>query len=963
MSNPKLRRTLYIGLGGTGIKIVKEVKKNFLNSSSNSLPSMVKFLCIDTNKGDLEEKNYEGPEKLTALEKLHLSVSDPQATLIDGGTIYDWIPKSNRDSVIDIEGTGAGQVRSNGRFILEDSEIKHHAFSYRLDQLYDQLISITNNDPNYDLLPATNIDVHLIFSIAGGTGSGMFLSVANIIRRHIPKANLMAYAFAPSFFTSVGVNWNITHNAYGALIELDYYMHGGKGKYTNVARNITKKLFDSVMYIDRNTWTKDHSEDAYSYDFDEVKVIVGHALYLSAGEIGSNTLSIVDNLRTAMNSGGYDIDCPNNGVKGAWVSSIGVSEIYCNPKADIEYKTIESALNILNNLLHGERKGLAVAETNKWIVSLNLDESDGDKDGNYLIDRMLSPDAFRTLKSQGKILVTDTGDYDDSDFIKINDTDILAKKEKPGVVIEEKRKIIINKIKNDLFPTTGSGTIGVDKLIIAVSGLKSDILNSKIVLQSEISDHKKELEKIDETIKSKVTDITEEMKRNRIMRSRDAIEEAKDSIRKQRACAYKLLLEISRREAAIKVYDELNEFLDTYVHENTGILSRLQKNIESAIEELNNNAKNNFRQKTISRESTSIDLSSRADKLSTSITETNPVKDWNNFFDYIGMPSVFDLSSKADWDTTAINYFNSKQDYTSSGPIIIRVMDTYTKQERIQKYKDLINRARPLMEVTPFGKKINPSEFIFVSYPYNISSNENERELKMATFAEEFEEALGSNKFEIIPQKDNNKILVYRQMGVIPPFYINGISYRKNGITNPESCEALYLNYINVAGERRKVKPFTDTYFEKAFENDGHTLDSEYRGPSRTKIDLWVDCFILGLIERKGELYRIQYDNGERDMSSLPFRSWMNFGQNRHEAYKVFEKAGSDFIEDLAKKIDEIIKEGNNATIREKYFGGGEMKETMYFEKALIAIDSEEFKIAEVQNQLQKELDYLKMRQ
>ena len=28
MAKPKLRRTLYIGLGGTGIKVIKEVKKN-----------------------------------------------------------------------------------------------------------------------------------------------------------------------------------------------------------------------------------------------------------------------------------------------------------------------------------------------------------------------------------------------------------------------------------------------------------------------------------------------------------------------------------------------------------------------------------------------------------------------------------------------------------------------------------------------------------------------------------------------------------------------------------------------------------------------------------------------------------------------------------------------------------------------------------------------------------------------
>lgn len=251
MAKPKLRRTLYIGLGGTGIKVIKEVKKNFLNNSASSLPSMVKFLCIDTNLGDLNGVPTEGEERLGMLEKIHMTVDEPAATLHAGGTFYDWIPESNRDSVIDIEGTGAGQVRSNGKFIIEDVERKHKTLSQRLTQLFANLTSVTAEDQNYDILSATNIDVHLVFSIAGGTGSGMFLSVANMIRRYIPHANLMAYAFSPQFFTSVGVNWNITHNAYGALLELDYHMHGGKGKYTNVDRGITRKLFDSVMYIDK----------------------------------------------------------------------------------------------------------------------------------------------------------------------------------------------------------------------------------------------------------------------------------------------------------------------------------------------------------------------------------------------------------------------------------------------------------------------------------------------------------------------------------------------------------------------------------------------------------------------------------------------------------------------------------------------------------------------------------------
>lgn len=957
MANPKLRRTLYIGLGGTGIKVIKEVKKNFLNNSGR-LPSMVKFLCVDTNKGDLDGKNNEGVEKLTSLEKLHLSVSEPQAALNDGASTYDWIPKSNRDSVVDIEDTGAGQVRSNGRFILEDCELKHNSFSERLNQLVNQLTAVTNTDPDYDLLSATNIDIHLVFSIAGGTGSGMFLTVANLIRRHIPKANLMAYAFSPSFFTSVGVNWNITHNAYGALVELDYYMHGGKGKYTNSARGITKKLFDSVMYIDKNTYTRDHSEDTYNYDFDEVKVIVAHALYLSAGEIGTNALSIVDNLRTAMNSGGYDKECSNSGIKGAWVSSIGVSEIFCNPKADVEYKTIESSTNILRNLLNGERVGSAVAETNRWITTLNLDESNGEADGNYLIDRMLKPEKFKTLKSRSKIVVDDKGEFDDSKFIEVNDTDIDPCKEKPETVIDEKRKAIIKKIKDELFPSSGTGTIGVKTLITVVAGLKSDILASKLALQSEINVIVENQGEIDEKIKTQASIVKEEMSRGKMWRDTNAIYAAKDLIRKYREENYKCVLEIERRTAAIKVYDELNKFLAEYVAPDTGYLCKLQSNIEKGIDELDKNSSKIFTYKTTSRESTSIDLTSRADKLSTSAADVNPVKDWQAYFTVLGHMSVENLSSKADWDKSAQSYYKSLQESSVFSPIIVRVMDTFSKEERIAKYKDLINRARPLMDISTYGKSMNPSEFIFVSYPCDVKPQD------LNTFLSEFGEALGTDKFELIPQKDSNKILVYRQLGVIPPFYISGISHKKNGIVNPESCEAKYTAYINRAGEQRKVKPFTDVYFERAYENDGHSLDSEYIGQVKSKIDMWVDSFILGLIKREGDVYHLEHEMGEYDPLDEEERNWFYLGIGRKAAYQNFKGQTSDFFDILEKQINQLKEEKD--TFYNSFFDGTQTEKDrnkMYKEKySLVDLYQKDEAIPSTLEMIKLEINSIKAR-
>lgn len=955
MAKPKLRRTLYIGLGGTGIKVIKEVKRNFLNNSAKSIPSMVKFLCVDSNKGDLDGQVTEGTEKLTTLEKLHVFVNEPDTVLVAGGSKYDWLPSSNKDSVVDIQDTGAGQVRSNGRFIFEENL---SAFSERLDTLSDQLTSITSADDNYELLASANIDIHLVFSIAGGTGSGMFLSVASLIRQKFPSCNLMAYAFAPSFFASVGVNWNITHNAYGALLELDYHMHGGKGKYTNAEKGITRKIFDGVMYIDKNTYTNNHQEEAYSYDFDEVKVIVGHALYLSAGEIGTNSKSIVDNLRTAMSSGGFDKPCPNNGVKGAWVSSMGTSEIICNAKADVEFKQIKSAINILEDLEKGENSKLVVSETNRWIDTLRLNESQGDNDGNYFIDRILAPSAFATLKSKTKITVNDRGEYDDDSFNQINDDEINSKIENRKDIFAEKRTVIIDRIKEELFPTIGSGTIGLKKLIEVLSSLKSDMKESQVVLTSEISKLTEKIEEADDKIQSHALDIKSEMEKWPIRRDTNAIEDSKDGIRKYVADKYKYNKEILRRKIAVGIYNDLVELIDLYIIENSGILQKLRTNILSAIETLEKRAKGDFGGKHNTPSSTSIDLTSRADKLTTSHVDEHPVKDWNSFYSFINEP-IETMSSKSNWDTTALDYFNSTQSVSENGPIIIRVMDTFTPEERVKKYRDLINRARPLMEISRFGEKITPSSFMFVSYPCNISQNMQEAASKLQEFKDEFKLALGSDKFEVIPQQDNNRILVYHQLGVIPPFYVQDISYKKNNKTYASSCEKLYLDYLTSAGVGRKVKPFTDVYFEKAYEENGHSLDGEYRGETKSIFSLWIDCFILGIIERKDNLYRIQYDNGELDYSVMPFKKWMNLGESRFEAFSVFENSSEHFIDFISSKIDQLLADADTALQRKQLFGPGDEKCNLYFEKTLMQFNSDEFKLAEVQGLFGREVSYL----
>ena len=60
MAKTKIRRSLFIGLGGTGLRTLVHLKKLFIETYGE-VPGMIGFLGVDTDKGEysfeLELKN------------------------------------------------------------------------------------------------------------------------------------------------------------------------------------------------------------------------------------------------------------------------------------------------------------------------------------------------------------------------------------------------------------------------------------------------------------------------------------------------------------------------------------------------------------------------------------------------------------------------------------------------------------------------------------------------------------------------------------------------------------------------------------------------------------------------------------------------------------------------------------------------------------------------------------------
>lgn len=115
----KLKKTLYVGLGGTGVSALLKIKKCFVDSYGE-IPPMIGFIAIDTD-GAAMSKSVTGNQgqliRLDSSELLVCTVKEALSVYHANPKSYDWVPLKNVDKLSSIQGGGAGQVRSNGRFI------------------------------------------------------------------------------------------------------------------------------------------------------------------------------------------------------------------------------------------------------------------------------------------------------------------------------------------------------------------------------------------------------------------------------------------------------------------------------------------------------------------------------------------------------------------------------------------------------------------------------------------------------------------------------------------------------------------------------------------------------------------------------------------------------------------------------------------------------------------------------
>ena len=101
MAKSKLKKTLYVGLGGTGVQVLLNVKKCFIDIYGE-IPPMIGFLAIDTDTAALNKEVTSNRGKAIKLDSNELLVCTVQQALSvyrNNPKNYDWVPQKNIDKL------------------------------------------------------------------------------------------------------------------------------------------------------------------------------------------------------------------------------------------------------------------------------------------------------------------------------------------------------------------------------------------------------------------------------------------------------------------------------------------------------------------------------------------------------------------------------------------------------------------------------------------------------------------------------------------------------------------------------------------------------------------------------------------------------------------------------------------------------------------------------------------------
>jgi len=224
--------TVIVGLGGTGKEVLLRLRRKFFEKYGKPGLPVIAYLWVDT---DLRDISLDGQR----LDYISDEVRFQPTEMVDGQVspeafmtyfrnrnaypnIFKWI-----DPAMEAHGSvveGAKAFRPLGRLGFFhafggengiEQKLLSHSKNIQTQSAQNEMQEIARID-------TTKVNVYIVTSIAGGTGSGMFLDMAFLAKSMINNANVCGFIVLPSLFT-VDPGDRRYGNGYAALKELEFY--------------------------------------------------------------------------------------------------------------------------------------------------------------------------------------------------------------------------------------------------------------------------------------------------------------------------------------------------------------------------------------------------------------------------------------------------------------------------------------------------------------------------------------------------------------------------------------------------------------------------------------------------------------------------------------------------------------------------------------------------------------------
>ena len=231
LSADRFSPTLFLGLGGAGSRVVDLLAGKLKGHPHwDRLSDLVHFVVVDTNKDDLARNTHvesDGRFLISAFDRrAYVRRKRGQAELDADPMVTGWVHPDY--DFREARGAGAGQIRVESRLgLFYNLENDRAGLRRRLGAMLDRATRRENPwRDNEDRV----INVVMLASVAGGTGSGGFLPLAYLVKDLIRdhgwgRPNLVATLSLPSTFldrVEPQLHDDIRANGYAALKELEF---------------------------------------------------------------------------------------------------------------------------------------------------------------------------------------------------------------------------------------------------------------------------------------------------------------------------------------------------------------------------------------------------------------------------------------------------------------------------------------------------------------------------------------------------------------------------------------------------------------------------------------------------------------------------------------------------------------------------------------------------------------------